>query len=54
MGDTNSVIGAYKILYILRRLADWMETTFTDWVKETLLQMPNELSSENTKAKKRH
>src|SRR5256714_1256974 len=40
IGDTNSVVGCYKLLAALRCLAGWVTTTFKEWLELEVLQ-PN-------------
>jgi len=34
VGNTRSVVGMYKILAVLRRLATWVDNEFEPWAKE--------------------
>jgi len=40
IGDTKSVVGCYKLLAALRCLAEWVTTTFREWLEVNVLQ-PN-------------
>jgi hypothetical protein len=43
IGNTNTVVGCYKLLASLRCLAGWVMTTFKEWLELKVLQ-PNAVS----------
>ena len=37
IGNTKSLIGLYTIVAVLRKLADWIEGPFQDWIASVFL-----------------
>lgn len=37
IGDTDKLVGCYKILKILKLLAEWVQTTFVNWYRDNVL-----------------
>jgi hypothetical protein len=36
VGDTNTLIGLYTIVAVVRELANWVDSTFRNWIIDTL------------------
>src|SRR5436190_2330776 len=47
IGDTETILGCYKLLATLRCLCGWVTTTFKDWLELKVLGPSNLYSWEN-------
>jgi hypothetical protein len=45
IGDTRTLVGAYKVIKALRRIATWVDTDFRKWMEAKVLELPSELGT---------